>query len=55
LLYYFESSLLKSDLVAFKNKTVEKIRYGLKNDQGVDLRLSKNNIKQVSEGIDCVF
>lgn len=54
LLYYFESNLKPSDLMEFQNKTVEKIRYALKSDQGLDLILSKKNIKQISEAANCV-
>jgi hypothetical protein len=52
--YVFISELNQENIEKLKSKNVDGIRFGLIDDRGIDVNMTKKNYKDIKEGVTCV-
>jgi hypothetical protein len=52
--YAFVSELTQENMDKLKTKNADAIRFGIVDDKGVDLNMTKKNLKEIKDGIVCV-
>lgn len=54
LIYVLIADLTEEEIQKFKTKNVEAVRFALKDDQGIDVNLTKKNLKEFKSAAICV-